>query len=141
MSLQVPSDVVVRMIEPELLLQELASGRRIFLVDVRDGEEWSRLGHIAGARHLPLRELRGRRAELSGLEGRSIVVVCGQGRCAREAAAVLALGGFEEVEALEGGMARWIERGFPIESAQDVRRSAISALGRPSGAGHAGRLP
>jgi rhodanese-related sulfurtransferase len=114
-------------VDPELLLQELQSGRSVTILDVRDDESFRRLGWIAGARHIPLRQLVGRRSELMGLEGAQIVVVSARGLSAHGAAVALKLAGFGDVVSLVGGMARWLSLGFPVEHAQDVQMRARHA--------------
>jgi rhodanese-related sulfurtransferase len=107
-------------IDPELLLQELRSGRSMTILDVRDAESFQHLGWIAGARHIPMRELLGRRAELRGLEGERILVVSARGTSAHDAAVALNLAGFGDVASLAGGMARWLSLGFPVVHAQKM---------------------
>lgn len=110
----------VRSIDAELVEQELRSGRRIVVLDVRTHEEF-KSGHIEGARCIPIYQLRGRRSELQGCESLPIVVVSGRGIRAHAAAVALALGGFTDVQTLEGGMLTWNEMGFTTE-----RRSSVT---------------
>jgi rhodanese-related sulfurtransferase len=109
----------VRTIEPELLEQELRSGRRIVLLDVRTHDEF-KSGHIEGSRCIPIHQLRGRRAELRGCESLPIVVVSRHGVRAHAAAIALALGGFTDVQSLEGGMLHWNEMGFATERCSSI---------------------
>jgi len=79
-------------------------------VDVREDDEWQ-AGHIDGARHIPLRELSGRVAELP--KGRPIVAVCRSG--SRSAAAVRGLRqlGYD-AENLDGGVTAWTKAGLAL---------------------------
>ena len=79
-------------------------------VDVREDDEWE-AGHIDGARHIPLRELSERVAELP--KGRPIVAVCRSG--SRSAAAVRGLRqlGFD-AENLDGGVTAWTKAGLSL---------------------------
>ncbi len=104
----------VSVIEPELLLQEIESGRLVEIVDVRAQDECERVGWIAGARRFPLRQLRGRMAELEPIKHEPVVIVSTRGVSAHGAAAALAVAGFSEVAILRGGMARWLALGLPV---------------------------
>lgn len=105
-------------IAPELLLQEIRSGRNVLLIDVRRSHEaQGEVGRLAGARHISMYQLRGRAPELAGHEHDLVVTISTNGRRARAAAFVLRLAGFEGVVALEGGMSRWNELGYPVEHA------------------------
>ena len=106
----------VRTIEPERLLQELQSGRRITLLDVRDPQEIRGLtGCIPGARSLPLNELVTQRALPFCHPSEPIVVISGHGIRSRSASAELEALGFTGVRSLEGGTSRWLELGLSVE--------------------------
>ena len=106
----------VRTIKPELLLQYLRSGRRVTVLDVREPDEVAKsLGRMPGARYVPLRQLFARRAELVTAAHDIVVTVSTNGLRANAAAFTLALAGFADVRALEGGMVRWLSLGYPVE--------------------------
>ena len=73
------------------------------VLDVREPEEWDR-GHLAGAVHIPLPQLRGRVAELP--HGREIWVYCAAGQRAYFAQRMLMQKGFD-VRNLSGGYLTW----------------------------------
>lgn len=105
----------VGLIDPELLFQQLQSGRRITLIDVRRTHELSGpIGRIPGARSLPLHQLGARFSEFACHRSEPIVVISTHGTRSRVAAIELGLLGFEEVMVLDGGLERWRELGFPI---------------------------
>jgi len=122
----------VRAMTPELLRQDILSGRDVTILDVRSSDEFrGSVGHLAGARSLPLTQLRGRRSEVSGLEHRLVVVVSSRGSRAYIATLVLGLVGFDEIAFLEGGMRRWLDLGYPVEysrtkcaATQELHRTA-----------------
>ena len=76
------------------------------IVDVREAEEFDgELGHLAGARLIPLGELGERQGELA--RDRPIVTVCRAGGRSAQAAVMLQQAGFSRVANLAGGMLRW----------------------------------
>lgn len=101
-------------IEPELLLQELRSGRKVVVLDVRNKDEFCR-GHIDGARCIPIHQLVARSSELAEDRSMPIVVVSETNVRSHIAAASLRLAGFYEIAVLTDGLVRWRELGFPLE--------------------------
>jgi glyoxylase-like metal-dependent hydrolase (beta-lactamase superfamily II)/rhodanese-related sulfurtransferase len=88
------------------------------IVDVRDEEEFTGpLGHIAGARLLPLGELTNRSGEIE--KDRPIVTVCRAGARSAQAATILKKAGFVQVANLAGGMLRWRAQNLPALGARD----------------------
>ena len=87
------------------------------LVDVREESEYrGDLGHIAGSRLIPLRELPERApVELADLKDRDVVAICRVGVRSSTAAAILTGLGFERVWNLKGGMLDWNEARLPVE--------------------------
>jgi sulfur dioxygenase len=86
------------------------------IVDVREpGEYTGQLGHIAGSRLVPLRDLARRVEELEPLKQRPLVAVCRSGVRSTTAAAILTSMGFEQVYNLKGGMLAWNDAGLPVE--------------------------
>ncbi|MGI9333555.1 MAG: MBL fold metallo-hydrolase [Gammaproteobacteria bacterium] len=91
---------------------------RAQIVDVREAEEFNGpLGHIAGARLMPLAELAERSAELE--PGQPIVTVCRSGARSAQATLLLRKAGFEDVANLSGGMLRWRSQRFAVEGGKD----------------------
>jgi rhodanese-related sulfurtransferase len=89
------------------LRDRLDRGEHPLVVDVRGPDEFDGpLGHIEGARNLPLAELSRHIAEI-GRETRPIVVVCLTDRRSSQAAASLAEAGIRDVMVLRGGMRAW----------------------------------
>jgi len=83
------------------------------LVDVREPEEFTgSLGHIEGARLLPLGELKGALESLD--RDRPVVTVCRAGGRSAQAAVLLQRAGFGKVANLGGGMLRWHAQGLPV---------------------------
>lgn len=91
-------------------------GGEVQIVDVREAEEFDGiLGHIDGARLMPLGELK------SGAVGldrqRPIVTVCRSGARSAQALVLLEKEGFARVANLAGGMLRWRALRLPVEGA------------------------
>jgi len=95
-------------ITPNELNSLLQDGSDAQIVDVREADEVA-AGMIAGARHIPLGELRSRLAELD--KSRPVVAVCRSGRRSA-AAAQLAAAGFTAYT-MTGGMLDWSANGLP----------------------------
>jgi glyoxylase-like metal-dependent hydrolase (beta-lactamase superfamily II)/rhodanese-related sulfurtransferase len=97
-------------------LQDVAAAVQI--VDVREPAEWqAELGHLQGARLLPLAQLIAHAGELD--RQRPVVTVCRSGTRSAQAAVLLARAGFAEVANLAGGMLRWRSEGRPAIGASD----------------------
>jgi len=82
------------------------------ILDVRSEAELSgELGHLMGAQHIPLEELRARAAEVRS--DRPVVVVCQTGRRSGMATQILGKAGIANVANLAGGMLAWRDLGLP----------------------------
>jgi sulfur dioxygenase len=97
-------------------LEEVA--HRVQIVDVREAAEFTdALGHIPGAKLLPLAELPQRSTELD--RGRPVVTVCRSGARSAQATVLLQKAGFAEVANLAGGMLRWRAEGQRVEGGRN----------------------
>jgi uncharacterized membrane protein YdjX (TVP38/TMEM64 family)/rhodanese-related sulfurtransferase len=82
------------------------------VIDVRGPDEFiGPLGHIAGARNLPLAELIQKPDALAATRGQTVVLVCRTDKRSSAAAEALRGAGFREVRVLRGGMERWNQGG------------------------------
>jgi glyoxylase-like metal-dependent hydrolase (beta-lactamase superfamily II)/rhodanese-related sulfurtransferase len=98
-------------IDPDALAER---GPDLQVVDVRDPAEWDdALGHIRGAKLLPLAELAARQGELD--RDRPVVAVCRSGTRSAQACQLLQKAGFTQVANLAGGMLRWRAQGHKVE--------------------------
>jgi rhodanese-related sulfurtransferase len=92
--------------------------REVQIVDVREAEEFSGiLGHVEGARLIPLGQLQESVASLD--RDRPVVTVCRSGARSAQAAVLLGKDGFAKVANLAGGMLRWRAQRLPVEGLQD----------------------
>jgi len=88
------------------------------VIDVREPEEWNgSLGHIAGARLIPLGVLAQRAGEID--PSRPVVLACRSGARSAQAVVILAKLGFKDVANLAGGMIRWRASGITVEGGRE----------------------
>ncbi|NMF90747.1 MBL fold metallo-hydrolase [Aromatoleum petrolei] len=98
-------------IQPHVLEE---AGERVQVIDVRQPEEFDgSLGHIRGARLIPLDQLAARSGDIDA--GRPVVAVCRSGTRSAQAVVMLQRAGFSEVANLAGGMLRWRAEGCAVE--------------------------
>ena len=94
-------------VEPAQLHRWLAGEGAPIIVDVRGPDEFDGpLGHIDGARNIPLAEVPAHGHELAA-EGRPLVMVCLTDKRSSQAAAELVAAGLRNVAVLRGGMKAW----------------------------------
>jgi rhodanese-related sulfurtransferase len=94
-------------VEPAELQRWLAGEGAPVIIDVRGPDEFSGpLGHIEGARNIPLADLPSRMPKLAA-EGRPLVMVCLTDKRSSQAAAELQAAGLGNIAVLRGGMKSW----------------------------------
>ena len=84
------------------------------VLDVRDEKEFAS-GHLPRARHVPLKELEQRAAELAKFKEKPVIVTCRTGPRAAAASRVLKRAGFSNVYTLKGGVSAWQQASLPLE--------------------------
>src|SRR5206468_8457211 len=84
------------------------------IVDVRGPGEWKK-GHVPGARHIFVPELRKRMGELD--RSKPTVVNCGSGYRSSIAASILKPAGFNDLRNVPGSWEAWKKAKLPIEEA------------------------
>jgi hydroxyacylglutathione hydrolase len=102
---------------PQVTAHELRADTRtgsVHVLDVRSSAEW-REGHIAGAQHIPLGELRDRVGEVP--HDRTIAVHCLGGTRSAIAASILQASGIKNVVNFAGGYSAWCAAGFAADTA------------------------
>ena len=86
----------------------------VAVIDVREPDEYvGPLGHIRGAKLIPLGQLGRRIEELP--RDRPLVMVCRSGARSAQATVALQRAGFPQVANLSGGMLRWRGEGHSVE--------------------------
>ena len=94
-------------------LEELATP--VEVIDVREPDEYvGPLGHIRGAKLIPLGQLSRRVDELA--RDRPLVMVCRSGARSGQATVLLQRAGFPQVANLNGGMLRWRAEGHAVDT-------------------------
>lgn len=83
------------------------------VVDVRGSDDWA-LGHIAGARHIPLDQLDRRLTEIEKYKQRAVIVCCHSGMRSLGGCSKLKASGFEKIHNLAGGVNAWRDAGLPL---------------------------
>jgi uncharacterized membrane protein YdjX (TVP38/TMEM64 family)/rhodanese-related sulfurtransferase len=102
-------------IESDELQRRLAKGDPVFVLDVRQPDEFtSPPGHLPGSVNVPLAELTERTPDLAKSQ-RPIVVVCKTDRRSARAAAALVAAGLRDVSVLRGGTDGWYQQGLALE--------------------------
>ena len=102
-------------VQPDWLEEHL---REVEIVDVREPAEFNgALGHVPGARLVPLGSLAARAGELS--KERPIVTVCRSGARSAQATVLLGKAGFNRVANLAGGMLRWHAQRLHVEGSDN----------------------
>ena len=104
----------VQAVLPAELNEWMRAGKDLVVVDVRTEEEYrGPLGHIKGARLIPIQDLRNRLGELEKAREKTLVLVCRTDRRSRMGVQVLNAAGFSDVFMLRTGMTGWAESGLP----------------------------
>jgi glyoxylase-like metal-dependent hydrolase (beta-lactamase superfamily II)/rhodanese-related sulfurtransferase len=91
---------------------------RVQVIDVREPDEFTGvLGHIAGAKLVPLGNLAKKSSEIE--KDKPVVVVCRSGARSAQATVLLRNAGFAKVANLAGGMLRWRAQRLAVEGGKD----------------------
>jgi hydroxyacylglutathione hydrolase len=99
----------------QMTVQELNKRlSELTIIDVRSPREWQK-GHVPGARHIFLPELKQKMAELD--RTKPMAVYCASGYRASIAASILKQEGFEKLWNVPGSWEAWHKAGFPVEGA------------------------
>jgi glyoxylase-like metal-dependent hydrolase (beta-lactamase superfamily II)/rhodanese-related sulfurtransferase len=102
-------------VQPHWLEEHL---REVQIVDVREPDEFNGpLGHVPGAKLIPLGTLAGACGELS--RDKPLVTVCRSGARSAQATVLLGKAGFDQVANLSGGMLRWRAQRFAVQGGSD----------------------
>ena len=95
---------------------QMINREKAVVVDVGDAEEFA-AGHIVGARNVPLVQLGERLAAAVKNKSLPLLLVCPTGARANKAVAAAKKLGYENTQAISGGMKAWKTAGLPVEKA------------------------
>lgn len=102
-------------VQPQWLEEHL---RDVQIIDVREPAEFNGpLGHVPGARLVPLGKLAEATAEIS--KEQPVVTVCRSGARSAQAMVLLAKAGYTKVANLSGGMLRWRAQRYAVEGGDE----------------------
>ncbi len=102
-------------IRGEALKAKLDSGEQVFLLDVREPNEFAG-GRIEGALNVPVREVPKSLAKLPQDKNAQIVVVCASAVRSGYVAEALSFKGYTNVKHLAAGfVAGWEKAGYPVQ--------------------------
>lgn len=83
------------------------------VVDVRNASDYKKT-HIINAKHIPLAGVTERAREISHDKDKTIIVYCGTGHSANQAAIKLRKAGYTRVFTIKGGIGGWQADGMPV---------------------------
>ena len=95
---------------------QLINRQRAVVVDIRPPEEFA-AGHVTGARNVPLDQLEAKLAGTVKNKSLPLLIVCASGARAQRAVAVARKLGYEQAQALAGGLKSWKDANLPLEKA------------------------
>lgn len=95
---------------------QLINRERAVVVDVREPEEFA-AGHMTGAKNVPLNQLEEKLAAAVKNKTVPLLLVCATGSRAQRAVAVAKKLGYEQAQAVAGGLKSWKEANLPVEKA------------------------
>jgi rhodanese-related sulfurtransferase len=95
---------------------QLINREKAVVVDVSDAGEFA-LGHVGGAKNVPLTELEAKLPGAVKNKALPLILVCSTGARANRAVAVAKKLGYEQAQVLAGGLKAWKEANLPLEKA------------------------
>lgn len=103
------------MLSIDELTQRLQGEGAPLLLDVRSPEEFAgELGHIEGARNIPLDQLPDQLDDLLDYMEQPVALICRTDRRSASAARILENKGFADLHIVRGGMIEWNKKGLPV---------------------------
>ena len=95
---------------------QLINREKAVVIDVCESEEFA-AGHVGGAKNIPLNQLEERLATTVKNKALPLVLVCTTGARANRAVGIAKKLGYENVQAMAGGLKAWREASLPVEKA------------------------
>ena len=94
----------------------LINREKAVVVDVGETEEFAS-GHVGGAKNVPFSQLEDKLPSAVKNKSLPLILVCPTGARANRAVAVAKKLGYEQAQALSGGLKAWKEANLPLEKA------------------------
>lgn len=94
----------------------LINREKAVVVDVGDIEEFAS-GHVGGAKNVPFSELEDKLPGVVKNKALPLILVCSTGARANRAVAIAKKLGYEQAQALAGGLKAWKQANLPLEKA------------------------
>ncbi len=95
----------------------LINREKAVVVDVSETDEFA-AGHVGGAKNVPFGELEDKLPQAVKNKALPLILVCATGARANRAVAVAKKLGYDQAQALNGGLKAWREASLPVEKAQ-----------------------
>ena len=95
---------------------QLINREKAVVIDVCETEEFA-AGHLVGAKNLPLGQLEERLPATVKNKALPLVLVCASGARANRAVAIAKKLGYDNAQAMAGGLKAWREASLPVEKA------------------------
>ena len=95
---------------------QLINRERAVVVDVREPEEFA-AGHVTGAKNVPLCQLEQKLPGAVKNKSLPLLLVCASGARAQRAVAMAKKLGYEQAQAVAGGLKSWKDANLPLEKA------------------------
>ena len=95
---------------------QLINREKAVVIDVCEAEEFA-AGHVTGAKNVPVSQLEERLPTVVKNKALPVVLVCASGARANRAVAIAKKLGYDNAQALAGGMKAWREASLPVEKA------------------------
>ena len=95
---------------------QLINRERAVVVDVREPEEFA-AGHVTGAKNVPLDQLEQKLPATVKNKSLPLLLVCATGARAQRAVATARKLGYEQAQAVAGGLKSWKDANLPVEKA------------------------
>jgi adenylyltransferase/sulfurtransferase len=119
----------IREVDVHQLYQQLRSGRRPVIIDVREREEWEQ-GYVPGALFIPRGYLEMRIEEEVPDKSTPIYVYCAGGVRSAFAAKTLEELGYQNVYSVAGGFSAWKHAGYPFVTPRQWTREQLQRYSR-----------
>ena len=95
----------------------LINREKAVVIDVSETDEFA-AGHVVGAKNVPFAELDNKLPLAAKNKALPLILVCATGARAQRAVAVAKKLGYDQAQALHGGLKAWREASLPVEKAQ-----------------------